>query len=148
MLTLGLLFCPDYTQNLSMKGFLHDSDNLEVEGAKGDDCLPSLFLYFIIMTKSSLWPFSPRSHAQVRGTTELYERTVGCDLREPGTPPCYCKVHCSWFASVTFAIQMVPLQAEVTYLIVMSCAYTGTGWIFSSLHPAAFSHLLSLCSNE
>lgn len=43
MLTLGLLFCPDYTQNLSMKGFLHDADSLEVDRAKGDNCLPSLF---------------------------------------------------------------------------------------------------------
>ena len=106
------------------------------------------------MTKSSLCHFSPISHAQVRGTTELYEKTVGCDLWEPGTPSCYCKVHCSWFVSVTFAIEIVPLQAEVTYLIMMSCAYTGTGWVFLFLHPRYYQdscclkHLQSLCSNE
>lgn len=80
MLTLGLLFCPDYTQNLSMKGFLHDADSLDVDRAKGDNCLPSLFLYVVIMTTSSLCHFSPISHAQERGTTELYEKTVGCGL--------------------------------------------------------------------
>lgn len=152
--TLGLLFCPVYTQNLSTKGFLRDSDNLEVDGAKGT--IVCLLLSFPLLSwRSHHCAISLLYHMPRWGAWQNSMRKLKAEIHEHQEP------HLAIARCIAAGLFMWHLRCRS--FLCRPRWHTGLWWVVptqaqvGSSHPsipgiistpAAVSLLQSLCSNE